>query len=102
MGNAKLGGLKVTSHEQLLRWLSLESMHDYFKNHKAIPRDLLNRASIIPSNDDLRQIYGDILMQMGKTKCFEPEYLPFENKEVERCVAALLGLGICDALGAST
>ncbi len=39
---------------------------------------------------------------MRKNKTYDPSFLMIESKETERCIASLLGLAICDALGAST
>lgn len=39
---------------------------------------------------------------MRKNKTYDPSFLMLESKETERCIASLLGLAICDALGAST
>ena len=59
-------------------------------------------VSIIPRQDELRKLYEDTFDQMKKGDHFDPSFLLLESREVERCVGSLLGLGICDALGAST
>lgn len=93
---------RLKSYEEFIQFLSLEHLPNYMRHHRDIPADVLNKVSIVHLDDPDRKFYNEIFHQMKQVNNYEPEYLAIDNKETSRCVGSLLGLGICDALGAST
>ena len=78
-------------------------MEFYFKNqiYGKIRHDFLNTYSIVPKDHPDRLKFADILSAMQKNGNFNPSSLGLSLKE-SRGTAAVLGMAVSDALGAST
>jgi hypothetical protein len=90
------------SNSDLYKYMSREYIPNYIQNHRSLSEDLLNTFSIISEKDSDRIRFSAIFERMKESKDYDPIKLGIEDVEVERCIASLLGLSICDALGAST
>ena len=75
-------------------------MKYYFEKNlfREIPSAYLNKYSYFPEENKDRQFYDKILTQEGK---FSPSSLNLQGHEL-RAIGCMVGLGIGDALGAST
>ena len=78
-------------------------MEFYFQHqvyHK-IRSDFFNVYSIIPQDHEDRVRFTGIFKKMTEEEKFDPSLLSLNPKE-SRAVAAVLGMAVVDALGAST
>jgi hypothetical protein len=96
-----MGGTSPSQNE-LYKYMNKEYIPTYIQNHRNFPEDLLNNFSIIDEKDADRVRFSAIFQKMREGKDYDPALLGIGDVEVERCIASLLGLAICDALGAST
>lgn len=90
------------SQSDLHKYMNKDYIPTYIHNYRGFPEDLLNTYSIISEKDSDRIRFSGIFQKMKEEKDYDPVLLGIEDVEVRRCVASLLGLAICDALGAST
>lgn len=96
-----MGGIS-SSPSELYKYMSKEYIPTYIHNHRSLPEDLLNTYSIINDKDTDRIRFNAVFHRMKEGKDYDPIKLGIQDVEVDRCIASLLGLAICDALGAST
>lgn len=87
---------------ELHKYLNKDYIPTYIYKHRGFAEDLLNNFSLIAEKDADRTRFSAIFQKMKESEDYDSALLVIGDVEMERCIASLLGLAICDALGAST